>query len=306
MKVIKIIGFISLFYLSHVNADIKIALTFDDGPSGATEESDSPTKIVLDTLRQENITAAFFILTESDHFLWNTLPKGETPEGLALIKRELREGHLVACHWGGTYEAQSNLHPNRLKSPAYDYNNDGMIDKVTLIGNALETDLLQCISRLNQAANEEHITDNSIDFVRPPYWEFMNEQGDARLTYTAMNLKMILTDAKLYDGEMGFQRSKVMVKDMRRAINAGENNIILAMHDPMERTAKNLKRIIRRIRQTMTKENLIEGLDWSFVKSREEMQTLFNAKKYFYLSDYTSPTQLKTDELGMLTIKDGF
>jgi len=36
------------------------------------------------------------------------------------------------------------------------------------------------------------------------------------------------------------------------------------------------------------------------------MQTLFNAKKYFYLSDYTSPTQLKTDELGMLTIKDGF
>jgi len=293
MKAIKIIGFISLFYLSHVNADIKIALTFDDGPVGATEESESPTKMVLDTLRQENITAAFFILTESDQFLWNTLPKGETSEGLALIKKELREGHLVACHWGGSYESQSNLHPNRLKYPAYDYNNDGIINKATLIGNALETDLLQCISRLNQATNEAHITDNPIDFVRPPYWEFKNEEGDARTTYAAMNLKMILTDAKLDDGGMGFQRSKVMVKDMRRAINAGEDNIILTMHDPMRSTARNLKNIIRTIRQTMTKQSLTEGKDWSFVKSRAEMQTLFNAKKYFYLSDYTTPTRVK-------------
>lgn len=57
-----------------------IYLTFDDGPS------DRVTPLILDTLKEENVKATFFIIGKSAE----TRPY--------LIKREVEEGHTVAVH----------------------------------------------------------------------------------------------------------------------------------------------------------------------------------------------------------------
>lgn len=59
----------------------KVALTFDDGPSVTR------TPIVLDTLKQYNVKATFFILTERINE--QTLP---------ILRRMIAEGHNVASH----------------------------------------------------------------------------------------------------------------------------------------------------------------------------------------------------------------
>ena len=286
MKLAIFITLFILFIAAPSSAEIKIALTFDDGPVAASKHKTSPTREILDILKQEKIAAAFFILTGPDQWLFKTLPRGETEEGFKLIKSTAKEGHLIQCHWGGTYQAQTNLHPNRTLKPAYDFDGDTVIDKVSDAGNALETDLLQCKDRLQQALNKEGIIDNKLEYMRPPLWVFKNKKGDAQPTYNALNLRMILTDAKLFDGGFGLQRLGRMMKDMSKAINAGEENIILTLHDSMQRTAQELPKTISTIRHKMTSLGFTEGKDWSFTQSRRELQTLFNAKKYFYLNDY--------------------
>lgn len=286
-------NFIQFFFLililnsTNAQSEIKIALTFDDGPAAATKDKESPTDMILNILETENISAAFFVLTGPDRWMGKTLPRGETLDGLNLIRKTIRNDHLVACHWGGTYIAQKKLHPNRLKAPAYDFNNDGVIDKVSLTGNALETDLLECISRVKYAWSLEGIYSRQVEFMRPPLWVFKNKHGDARSTYETLGLKMILTDAKLYDGGFGFQRLRTMLNDMKSAIKLGEKDIILTMHDPMMKTAKKLKKTIRRIRKKMKKLGLVEGSNWSFTKTRIELLNLFRRKTYFALNNIT-------------------
>ena len=58
---------------------MKIALTFDDGPSIYTEE-------LLDGLKERNVKATFFVVGQSAQ---------KMPE---IVKREDREGHLVGNH----------------------------------------------------------------------------------------------------------------------------------------------------------------------------------------------------------------
>jgi len=276
------------FCSSLAMAEIKIALTFDDGPAGtdSTKNGISPTKLVLDVLRKEQISAAFFVLTGPDYWRRKILTRGETLEGFELIKNTLRDGHLVQCHWGGTYQYQNNLHPNRLLETAYDYDQDNIIDKITSKGNALETDLMQCLDRVNQAMDIENITDNPLIFLRPPLWKFKNMNGDARPTYSALNLNMILTDAKLFDGGFGFQMSNRMMRALKKAINAGEDKIVLTLHDAMIKTARNLPDLLKIIRSQMKKLGFVENKDWSFTKSRTEIRSLFQSKSYYHLNKY--------------------
>ncbi len=279
--------FFIIFISQPLAAEIKIALTFDDGPAGANKDQLSPTRSVLDTLKAENIAAAFFVLTGPDKLFFKTLPRGETTEGFNLIKSTAKEGHLIQCHWGGSYSSQTHLHPSSVVKPAYDFDGDAVIDKVTEKGNALESDLLQCIDRLQQVLDEENITDNALEYIRPPVWVFKHRYVDARPTYHALNLQMILTDAKLFDGGFGIQRLGRMMKDMSKAIAAGEKNIILTLHDAMPKTAKHLPKTIDTIRKKMASLNLVEGQDWSFTRSRKELKTLFDEKEYFYLQKYS-------------------
>jgi peptidoglycan/xylan/chitin deacetylase (PgdA/CDA1 family) len=266
-----------------LQASIKIVLTFDDGPANSIKHKPSSTGIVLDVLKKEHIKAAFFVLTAPDRFKAKTLHKAETREGLKLLKQIAYDGHLIACHWGGTYKSQKKLHPNRILLKAYDYNNDNIIDKVTSRGNALETDLLQCKSRIHEAVQAAGMQNISVRFVRPPLWKYKNFRGDARHTYNALKLKMILTDAKLYDGGGGLQMRRKLVRDLEKTIKSGETNIVLTMHDSIMRTAKKLHSTINFIRKRMTRLGLTEGKDWSFTKSRTEIEDIFNSKTTFYL-----------------------
>ncbi|GAB4010013.1 MAG: hypothetical protein Fur0010_01800 [Bdellovibrio sp.] len=60
----------------------KIVLTFDDGPHPTL------TPKLLDILKKYNVKATFFVLTE----------KLQNPSNREIIKRILREGHIVASH----------------------------------------------------------------------------------------------------------------------------------------------------------------------------------------------------------------
>jgi peptidoglycan/xylan/chitin deacetylase (PgdA/CDA1 family) len=278
--------------------NIRLLLTFDDGPSN---EKDQSTAKILDELLKQNIKAAFFVLTGPDQYgyhrksilqpvAWIDEKKGtrgfftpateyakaETALGLELLKREATEGHLVACHWGGTYKSQFKLHTNRLKSPAYDYNNDGVIDRVTEKGNALESDLMQCIDRVKFAYTEIGM-DYRPRFVRPPLWKYKKGALDARLTYQALGLKMILSDAKLFDGGYrwtGFVLDSWLISDVFKAIKAGKKDIILTLHDSNPKTADDFSYVLSEIRRKFLNAGYKENIDWKFVNTTEEVQEI--------------------------------
>ena len=270
---------------------IRLALTFDDGPSvqrfrclgrdGSGRKNRTPTEAVLDVLREQGIKAAFFVLTTPDTFgLW-THPKADTEQGFKLLRREVREGHLVCLHWGGTYGRQSRLHTSRLHRPAYDFDDDGVVDKVTEKGNALESDLLECMGRVKQAYEAEGFSSHAPEFVRPPVWKFRKGSRDARPTYDSLGLKMILTDAKLADGGYpwaGFILESWLIGDIRNALRRGTSDIVLTMHDSNPETAVELKMVLKRVRRSMANIGLVEGRHWKFVDSTEEMRSILRER----------------------------
>ena len=272
---------------------IRIALTFDDGPSvehfrylGTNEggELRTSTEKILDVLKAEGITGAFFVLTSPDTFLWRTHPKAETDEGFALLRRTVREGHVVAAHWGGTYGHQTVCHPARMAAPAYDHDGDGVVDRVSGAGNALETDLLQCIGRITEAYAAENRRDLSCEFVRPPLWRYRSGAADARPLYKRMGLKMIFTDSKLSDGGYpmaGGTFESWLVGGLRGSIAKSHADVILTMHDSNPHTARDIEGVLREIRASMTEQGFEEGTHWKFVDSAAEMTQLFRAKTHY-------------------------
>ncbi|MGB8221336.1 MAG: polysaccharide deacetylase family protein, partial [Polyangiales bacterium] len=89
----------------------RILLTFDDGPNEPT------TTAVLDELAKRKAKAVFFILTGPETLFEKrsfrrVYPKAETESGFQTVMKEIAQGHLIACHWGGTYGSQSNYHPS--------------------------------------------------------------------------------------------------------------------------------------------------------------------------------------------------
>ena len=67
-------------YSHKENCDMKIALTFDDGPHG------TKTEIILDILKKHSVPATFFVLGENVE---------KHPD---IIKREISEGHEIGNH----------------------------------------------------------------------------------------------------------------------------------------------------------------------------------------------------------------
>ena len=128
----------------------KILLSFDDGPAIRV------TDIILNELNRREIKAIFFLLTGPEKYIrwipWGkTYTKAESAEGFETVIKEIESGHMIACHWGGSYESQLNTHPKSLLLRAYDSTGDGVIDKLSEKGNALESDLIHCRDTLNTA-----------------------------------------------------------------------------------------------------------------------------------------------------------
>jgi peptidoglycan/xylan/chitin deacetylase (PgdA/CDA1 family) len=274
---------------------IRIALTFDDGPSiervrylraESTGEARTPTESILDVLKERGIKAAFFVLTTPDSFLWQTHSKAETDEGFALIRRMVREGHAACAHWGGEYLSQSVLHTGRLCLPAYDYDGDSVVDKVSANGSALESDLLQCLGRIREAYRAEGQELPQKWFVRPPVWAYKDGDLDVRDTYADLGLKMILSDAKLYDGGYplsGFTLESWMMGSVKAAIEAGHADIVITMHDSNAHTARDFRTVLARIHGYMAKMGFIEGTHWQFVKDSDEVLEILRTKERFHI-----------------------
>lgn len=257
-------------------APANILLTFDDGPNPVTSA------IVLDELEMRGARAVFFVLT-SPETLFRNMPwrmvftKGETEAGLQTMVQEVRQGHLLACHWGGTYIAQSRYHPKRMSKPAYDATGDGVIDRVSLPGNALESDLIQCQQRLNQAitiAQADPVDGplqhpDELEYIRPPIWKYKTRKFDARPVYESLGMKMILTDYKLGDGGQSLQgipMSKRMARRTATAIMNGQSEVVLTLHDSNARTARNLAKTLDALELALKKKGLVQGVDWQYTR----------------------------------------
>lgn len=268
-------------------APAKILLTFDDGPHRQN------TLLVLDELKKRDAKAVFFILTGPEilfrHMPFKMVfPKGETAEGLQTLVDEASQGHLLACHWGGAYLAQSRYHPRRMREPAYDATGDGVIDQVSESGNALESDLIQCQQRLNQAltiVQETHAGESiqrpgDLEYIRPPMWKYKTHDQDAKTVYAALGMEMVLTDFKLGDGGMrflGIPMSKRMARNTAEAISNGQSEVVLTLHDSNTRTSKHLAKTLNKLEDALLRSGLVEGIDWEYTRNLSEINQALEA-----------------------------
>ncbi len=270
-------------YLGIASDPVKIILTFDDGPSNEKLlfSHETPTQKILKTLRENKIKAAFFVLTYPDRFLFKTYPKAETPLGFQTLKDTIAQGHIIGLHWGGSYVSQFALHTSRLALPAYDSTDDGKIDKVTSDGNALESDLLQSLELIGRAKEEIGVSRKTI-FVRPPLWVYKDNKGDARPTYNALGLRMILSDAKFLDAGYAthvFSNHFIILHGILAALKKGKKDIIVTFHDSNTITATLLPTILPLLKYNMEFLGHKYGKDWTFAETTDEVyQGLMNRK----------------------------
>ena len=259
----------------------RILLTFDDGPAvGVTD-------IVLEELDRRGIKSVFFLLTGPEKYIswipWGkTYTKAESAEGFQTVIKEIKSGHMIACHWGGNYGSQLNRHPPRLLEPAYDSNGDGVIDRLSEKGNALESDLIHCRDTLNAALERAHKGQQvpgvlmqrpgSLSYVRPPLWECKSKDGtlDARPTYQLFHWEILMSDTKLNDGGIpiqGFPSSHRMNRQIIEAVENGQPEVIVAMHDSNIRTANDLPGILDRLEKRLQKRGFVQGLHWDYTRN---------------------------------------
>lgn len=198
-------------------APARFLLTFDDGPYG--QERDNPTAAILDTLAsngvQPGIKAIFFVQTRSSD-------GGATALGRALMRREHREGHLLALHDGSAWGHR---------------NHRGLSDA------RLEQSISQGVADLAQ------FTDGPTRLLRPPYWAYDERTLAA---YRRHGLAALLTDISANDGkDWGFKASPRRrvhlageIAKVRDRIDAGELAsidgvipVVVAFHDTNTYTA---------------------------------------------------------------------
>jgi peptidoglycan/xylan/chitin deacetylase (PgdA/CDA1 family) len=133
----------------------QIALTFDDGPG-------TPTIAILDILKANDVTAAFFILGRNINGY--TQPDGFFQEGHpALIERMIAEGHIVADH-------------------SYDHKDMLSVPTSVLASQISATD-----------AATTRVVGKSMKFFRFPYFSY----NKSKLDYLTKTLKKIVVFANL-------------------------------------------------------------------------------------------------------------
>jgi peptidoglycan/xylan/chitin deacetylase (PgdA/CDA1 family) len=295
---------------------LRVVLTFDDGPVPAGDPADgnvrgSPTDRVLDVLAgyrhgpgrgRRGLKAVFFVLTSPERFMGRTYPKGGTADGAELMARAAREGHLLAAHWGGKYRKQGYHHTSRVdgddngldddgdsrvdEDRAYDIDGDGRPDGQC----ALESDLLQCVRRIEAVAGRRP------EFVRPPEWVWRSPRRPevtrrVLACYRRLGLKMVLTDAKLGDGGYSLLsrlslEGRMLKRSLRRAVRLGHADLVLTMHDSNPQTAARLERWLRRVERilagiTLGGRRLDPLTDVEFVSDPDRLRELLRTKRRF-------------------------
>ncbi len=202
------------------------ALTFDDGPhTAALGKGINYTEMVLNTLKSLGIKAGFFIQTGVSY-------RGANKNGIKLVKRMSKEGHIIGVHTGGKIDHE--LHTKAAKK------------------GTLESELDTAKSYV-----KEH-TGTTPKYVRPPEGKFNKQVTEV---YKKVKLTNLLWDI---DGDLGKNLSLGKLKErLLKYITAVKNRgwkgktpsapkIVVLYHDIKAGTAKNLKAIIEYIK-TLTK-----------------------------------------------------
>lgn len=196
-----------------------VFLTFDDGPSTTV------TPKVLDTLKQQEVKATFFIVGKN-----LVAQDGSTinDKSANLLKREFEEGHAIANH--SYCHDYSYLYPNRnidVDRLTADFDKTNNIMK-QILGEKFDTKVVRLpggmMSWKNQTAAKEGLKAKNISYVD---WNALN--GDA---------------------EKGGKRpAEELIKRAESTIGTQEK-VILLMHDTYgkETTAEALPKIIEHLK----------------------------------------------------------
>jgi len=205
----------------------RFILSFDDGPSGATEEN--PTRTILDALASNptlpGIKAIFFVQTRISD-------AGASEQGQALLAREHAEGHVLALHSGTALGHQSHRG----------------LDDATLEQ-----------SMIDGVADLQAVSGRATTLVRPPYWAYDNR---TLASYARHGLEMLLTDISANDGKTwGFKGSPRrfihMASEMRKVLARMRNGeipvvngvipVVVTFHDTNSYTAEHMLEYLQMI-----------------------------------------------------------
>jgi peptidoglycan/xylan/chitin deacetylase (PgdA/CDA1 family) len=208
-------------------ADIKVVLTFDDGPRP------DRTDRVLATLGApgdglDAIKAAFFVQTHS--------PVGmASKRGPGLVKQTYEAGHLIGIHTGSTKD--HTCHKNRVKSPA-----DPLPSDLPKAANGLDSDMIRAKAVITK------VTTAVPKYVRAT---FGYTNADCLKVYGARLLKHIYWDVASGDADKDSTLATIndnLRKGIIENVRKGQYNLIILFHDPHPITAAHLGEFIRTIK----------------------------------------------------------
>lgn len=187
----------------------RVFLTFDDGPSY------SVTPKILDTLKEENIKATFFVL--------GTMVKSN-PE---VLKREAEEGHYIANH--GYSHIYKNIYKNET-APLEEYKKTNK-----LIQEALENP--------NYQSNVFRFPGGSVG----GYYDKIKKK--AKKVFTENNIAYLDWNALTYDADGANTKEEIM-KNLKNTCG-NQKSVVILMHDAPNKdlTAKTLPDVIQYLKE---------------------------------------------------------
>lgn len=192
------------------HSDTKRAfLTFDDGPSSVTSK-------ILDTLKQENIKASFFVLGSNVE---------ARPE---MVKRMYDEGHFIGIH--GTSHVYSQIY----QSP------QSVLDEYNM-----------CNEKIKNALGEQEYNPHLFRFPGGlAGGKYAEVKAQAKELLLQNNIEHVDWNALNGDAETNKLSSEFEMKRLQET-TAGKNSVVILMHDAQAKsvTADTLPQIISYLKE---------------------------------------------------------
>lgn len=192
------------------HSDTKRAfLTFDDGPSAVTSK-------ILDTLKQENIKASFFVLGSNVE---------ARPE---MVKRMYDEGHFIGIH--GTSHVYSQIY----QSP------QSVLDEYNM-----------CNEKIKNALGEQEYNPHLFRFPGGlAGGKYAEVKAQAKELLLQNNIEYVDWNALNGDAETNKLSSEFEMKRLQET-TAGKNSVVILMHDAQAKsvTADTLPQIISYLKE---------------------------------------------------------
>lgn len=240
---------LSELYRSISGSQIKVLLSFDDGPHALGDMEKNRTAQTLAALKnnttQPNTKAVFFVQTHVPY-------RGGCTKGKKMIEKISEEGHVIGIHTGSVDDHESHV--------------------VREKNGKLTDDMKNAKTYLKELEIDAR-------FVRP-----VGGKYDTRVKTiyekSDLNLKMILWDIDSHDTTLGYSSEKIqnhLENEILDKALKGSNNIIILFHELDEDTsANNLKMYMTALKKSL---NRIEYVI-KFPTSKEEVLSILNNKMY--------------------------